>query len=180
MLGICGALWGVGGILVLLGFSVVRLSGMVLGMWAYDLRWYHWGSLILMVAGMAYSEGYRGFQCAFAPRVAARARYLYEAPRLLHVLLAPAFCMAYFYTNRRRQMAAVVLTCGILLAIGIFRFFPQPWRGIVDAGVVVGLLWGMVSIIIYTFQAFTAASFPYSPELPGQGVSTSPVTQEIP
>lgn len=180
MLGLCGALWGIGGILVLLGFAVVRLSGMVLDMWAYDLRWYHWGSLVFMVVGMAYSEGYRGFQCAFAPRTAARARYLYHSPRLLHVLLAPAFCMAYFYTHRHRQIAAVILTSGVLLAIGVLRFFPQPWRGIVDAGVVTGLTWGIVSLVMYTVQAFTTVSFPHSPEIPGQDVSPLHVTQEMP
>jgi hypothetical protein len=180
MLGICGALWGIGGVVALLGFSVVRLSGMVLDMWAYDLRWYHWGSLVLMVVGMAYSAGYRGFQCGFAPRTAARARYLYHSPRLFHVLLAPAFCMGYFYTHRRRQIAVVVLTIGILLAIGILRFFPQPWRGIVDAGVVVGLTWGLVAVLFYAFQAFTAASFAHSPEVPEQDASTLHVIQEIP
>ena len=172
MLSVCGALWGIGGILILLGFAVFRLSKMILDMWTYDFSWYHWGSLVIMVTGMAYSEGYRGFQCAFAPRTAARARYLYHTPRLSHVLLAPAFCMGYFYTHRRRQIAATTLTAGIVLAVVLVRFFPQPWRGIVDAGVVVGLTWGIIAVLLYTLRAFTAASFPHSPEVPGENGPT--------
>jgi hypothetical protein len=179
MLGICGALWGVGGILALLIFAVFRLSHLIVDMWAYDLNWYHWGSMLLVVVGMAYSEGYRGFQCAFAPRVAARAKYLYQTPRLLHVCLAPVFCMAYFYTHRRRQIAVIVLTCFILLAVAVLRFFPQPWRGIVDAGVIVGLSWGIVSMVIYTFQAFTTESFTYYTEVPEHNFATPSVTQKL-
>lgn len=180
MLRLCGALWGVGGIVALLGFAVFRLSRMILDMWTYDFSWYHWGSLVIMVVGMAYSEGYRGFQRAFAPRTAARARYLYHAPRLLHVLLAPAFCMGYFYTHRRHQIVAVSLTAGVLFAVVLLRFFPQPWRGIVDTGVVVGLTWGIISVLLYTLRAFTTTSFPYSPEVPEQDTSTSYITQKTP
>ena len=166
MLGVCGALWGVGGILALLGFSVVRLMDRVIEMFAHDLRWYHWVTLALVLICMAYTEGYRGFQRAFAPRVAARAKYLYHAPRLLYVLLAPVFCLGYFHIHRRRQIALIVLTGFIVLLIGLLRFVAQPWQGMVDAGVVVGLTWGGVSIGVYSVLAFTAETFPYSPEVP--------------
>jgi hypothetical protein len=166
MLSVCGALWGVGGILAMLGFAVVRLMHRVLGLFAYNLRWYHWVILVLVVLGMAYAEGYRGFQRAFSPRVAARVKYLYDTPRLLHVLLAPAFCMGYFHIHRRQQVALVILTGGILLIVAFLRFVPQPWQGIVDAGVVVGLTWGMLSIGAYTLRAFTSEAFQYAPEVP--------------
>ena len=32
----------------------------------------------------------------------------------------------------------------IFVLVVIVRALPQPWRGIVDGGVVVGLLWGVV------------------------------------
>ena len=35
-----------------------------------------------------------------------------------------------------------------------------------DAGVVVGLVWGIISLILFGMRAFTAESFDYSPEVP--------------
>lgn len=168
IVGICGALWGVAGVLALLGFAVLRLMGRVIDMFGYELRWYHWLALLLVVLFMAYSEGYRGFQRAFSPRVAARAKYVCHSPRLLHVLAAPVFCMGYFHIRRRRQIGTVVLTIFIVLIIALLRFVEQPWKGIVDAGVVVGLTWGMVSVGVYSVLAFTSEAFGYSPEVPEQ------------
>ncbi len=166
ILGWCGAFWGLGGILVLLVYSVVRLAGFAIAMFAYDLLWYHWLALVLVIVFMAYSEGYRGFQQAFAPRVAARAKYLSEHPNLLHIVLAPLFCMGFFYIHRRRQIAIIALTVGIILLILLIRRLDQPWRGIVDAGVVVGLGWGTTSIGVFGLQALTSNAFRYSPEVP--------------
>jgi hypothetical protein len=166
MLGVCGALWGVGGVLALLGFSVLRLLGRVTDMFAHSLRWYHWVTLLLVVVCMAYAEGYRGFQRALSPRVAARAKYLYHFPCLRHVLLAPVFCMGYFHIHRRQQLVIIVLTGIILLMITLLRFVKQPWQGIMDAGVVAGLTWGIVSVGIYSLQAFTSQVFRYAPDVP--------------
>jgi hypothetical protein len=46
------------------------------------------------------------------------------------------------------------------------RLLAQPWRGIIDGGVVVGLAWGLVSLVVFGFQALTADEFPYAPEVP--------------
>jgi hypothetical protein len=45
------------------------------------------------------------------------------------------------------------------------RLLPQPWRGIVDAGVVVGLTWGTISLVVFCIQALTAPTFAISPEV---------------
>jgi hypothetical protein len=47
-------------------------------------------------------------------------------------------------------------------------FVSQPWRGIIDAGVVLGLGWGIISLIIFSIQAFGAGEFPYSAEVPNK------------
>jgi hypothetical protein len=166
--GVCGAVWGVAGVVAFLGFAALRLMGRVIDMFGYDLRWYHWLTLLLVVCFMAYMEGYRGFQRAFSPRVVARAKYIYHFPRLLHVLAAPVFCMGYFHIQRRRQIGNLVLTGVIVLIIGLMRFVDQPWQGIVDAGVVVGLTWGIVSVGVYGVLAFTSEAFCYAPEVPEQ------------
>ena len=39
-------------------------------------------------------------------------------------------------------------------------------RGILDAGVVCGLVWGVISLVWFSFAALGTGEFPYSPELP--------------
>lgn len=109
----------------------------------------HWLALVFSVIYMAYAEGYKGFHLGFAPRVVVRARYLADNPRPLHVLLAPLFCMGYIYATRRRQLLSFALTVMIICFVLIVRSIPQPWRGIVDAGVVVGLGLGVLSIAYF-------------------------------
>ena len=146
-------IWGVGGVLLLLGFAVYRLAPMAFALKEFPLSPFHWCALVLIVVYMAYAEGYKGFHLAFAPRVVARASYLAEHPRLHHVLLAPLFCMCYIHTTRRRQIISIGLTCMILGFVLIARQLPQPWRGIVDAGVVVGLGLGISSILYFLISA---------------------------
>ncbi len=166
MLGRLGAVWGIGGVVLLLGYSIARLSSITLEAFHYEFSWYHWLALGLNVIYMAYSEGYYGFQRSFAPRVAARAKYLATHPSLLYALLAPVFCMGYFYIRRPRQIFIFALTTMVVLFVLVLPYLAQPWRGIVDAGVVAGLLWGLITVVIFTFQAFTSDDFSYSPEVP--------------
>ncbi|HWR59110.1 MAG TPA: hypothetical protein VN328_09505 [Thermodesulfovibrionales bacterium] len=165
-MGTLGAIWGITGVLLLLTGAVYRLAPLAVDAFSFHFIWYHWLSLALIVLFMAYAEGYRGFQQRFSPRVAARARYLRENPRVLYVLLAPFFCMGYFHATRRRKITSLSLTAGIIILILLMRLLPQPWRGIVDAGVVLGLVWGLVSLSVFCVIAFTSKEFGYSPEVP--------------
>ena len=64
---------------------------------------------------------------------------------------------------------SVVLLVMIVVFIIIAHQLPQPWRGILDLGVVVGLSWGLVTILVFSWLALTRDEFPYSPELPDVG-----------
>jgi len=138
--------WGIGGVLLLLIFAIFRLAPMALELENSSMSMVHWLTLAFSVIYMAYAEGYKGFHLGFAPRVIVRARYLANNPRPLHVLLAPLFCMGYIYATRRRQIVSFALTTMIICFVLIARSMPQPWRGILDAGVVVGLSLGVLSI----------------------------------
>ena len=128
----------------------------------------HWLALIFSVTYMAYAEGYKGFHLGFAPRVVVRARYLANNPRPLHVLLAQLFCMGYIYATRKRQILSFALTAMIICFVLIARSMPQPWRGIVDAGVVVGLGLGVVSIAYFLIiSSNDPARLTVSAEVPG-------------
>lgn len=166
MIGKLGAYWGLAGVILLLGSAVYRLTLLAINAFSYEWHWYHWVALALIVLFMAYAEGYRAFQQAFSPRVAARARYLRDNPNLLHAIFAPFFCMAYFHAPKRRTIVSISVTVGIIILVILVRLLPQPWRGIIDGGVVVGLAWGLISLFIFSLQAMTSEEFSYSPEVP--------------
>ena len=73
--------------------------------------------------------------------------------------------MGYFGATLRRQITSICVTCGIIVLVIIVKQLSQPWRGIIDAGVVVGLIWGVISFMVYLWVAFRNEDFPYSPEV---------------
>lgn len=171
-MGMVAALWGFAGIFLLLSSAIYRLTPMALDIPFAEIGLFHWVVLVVWVLVMAYSEGYKGFQKNFSPRVAARIRYLRHHPTLVRLLLAPVFCMGFFYTTRKRKIVAFSLTTGIILLIILVHYIPQPWRGIIDAGVVVGLTWGLASMTLYTIQAMIRDHFNHSPETPCNNTSS--------
>ncbi len=174
MTGTIGAIWGIAGVLLLLGSAVYRLTPLTLAAFSVPFQWYHWLAWVLNILFMAHAEGYRGFQLHFSPRVAARALYLREHPKLVHVILAPLFCMGYIHATERRKTISMSLTAGIIVLILIVHRMPQPWRGIIDVGVVTGLVWGIVSIIWFAGKAIAGHGFDCSPEVPEPSELTSP------
>ncbi len=159
-------LWGLSGVLLLLGSAVARLTPRALEALSMELTGLHWALTVPWVAFMAWSEGHRGFHQSFSPRVVARAWALSLRPRALHVLLAPVFCMGFFHGTRRRMLVSWLLTCAIVLLVLAVRLLPQPWRGLLDLGVVIGLSWGMVSIGAWTLRAVRAGGLDVDPQLP--------------
>ena len=159
-------LWAIVGILAVFGGAIYRLGTKAWVLVDTPLTSFQWALLVFVVVFMAYSEGYKGFQKAYAPRVAARLKFLYENVTLKRAVFAPLFCMGFFDIQRRRQIATFILSAFIILMIFSLSMVSQPWRGIVDAGVVVGLSWGLAAIIGFCVQAFWAERFDYSPEMP--------------
>jgi hypothetical protein len=166
LLGWVGALWGLGGILFLLGFAIWRLFPLAVEGLRMGPSPVQWALLVGFTAFMLHAEGYRGFQRAFSPRVAARARHLRDHPRLLHAVLAPLFCMAWFHAPRRRRVISIGLTAGVIFLVLLVRGLPQPWRGLVDTGVVLGLAYGFVATLVFGVRALACERFGHSPEVP--------------
>jgi hypothetical protein len=166
MFGAFGALWGLAGVFLIIGGAIYRLTLVAMEAFSYEFLWYHWVALVLNALFMAYAEGCRGFQKGFSPRVAARAKYLKDHPNALYALLGPFFCMGYFCAPKRRKVFTISLTVGIIILILLIRLLSQPWRGIVDLGVVIGLTWGLISLLAFSILAFTSEKFQHSPEVP--------------
>lgn len=145
--------------MLLLGQALVRLTPIALEPLIE-------GTLTLMQAALyagwvlfsAYTEGYRAFQLGFAPRVVRRAFELAAAPKPLFVLLAPAYCMTLFAAPRTRMAISWTVTICVVIAVVLVRRLEQPWRGIIDGGVVVGLSWGVVCLVRELIRAWPTRS----------------------
>jgi hypothetical protein len=146
--------WGVGGVLALLVRALTRLAPMA---WQPIAEGLLTAPLVALYAAWvvfnAYCEGYRAFQKAFCPRVIGRAHSLASNPKLWHALLAPLFCLSLFHANRRGLTVAWVMLALITLFVWLLRITPQPWRGIVDGGVVVALAWGAIALTVFAVRA---------------------------
>ncbi len=165
-MGFIGALWGFSGVVALLGFAIYRLTPRALEALEYSLSTGQWIFLIVFTLFMLVAEGYRGFQKKFSPRTAARVKYLHDHPGFLHVVLAPFFCMGYFFAKKKTQITAICLTLGIVLLVILVGQLSQPWRGLIDFGVVLGLTYGIASFAIFTAKALFGKNYPHSPEVP--------------
>lgn len=166
MLGAFGAIWGLAGLSLLLVSVIYRLALVSMEAFSYEFFWYHWLALLLNVLFTAYAKGYRGFQKGFSPRASARAKHLKDYPNALHTVLAPFFLIGYFQASKKIKVVSILMTVGIIVLIFVIRLLPQPWRGIVDLGVIVGLTWGLISLLSFSLQAFTSEKFQHSPEVP--------------
>jgi hypothetical protein len=156
--GVAVGAWGVLGVAALLGRAAARLS-------VFAIEPIRTHSLTITQATLyaawaavgLYFEGYRAFQKRFCPRVVARALYLGEHRHPLYVAIAPLFCMGFFHANRRTKALAWGTTTMIVCFIVILRHVPQPWRGIVDGGVVPPLLWGAAALIVLYARGLSGA-----------------------
>jgi hypothetical protein len=58
------------------------------------------------------------------------------------------------------------VTLGVIALVMLVRAAPQPWRGIIDGGVVVGLFLGGISIVYYLVLAFSGRALEVATDLP--------------
>jgi len=164
---IIAPVWGIVGISLILLYAIGRLSGFALQALGQALTPWHFLVLAVVSIFMAYAEGYRGFQCRFSPRVVARILYLHRHPTFGNGVLAPLFCIGYFAATRRTLASIWGGTLAIVALVVLVHQLEQPWRGILDTGVVIGLTWGLVSLWMIAIRVFQEGRYRCSPEVPG-------------
>ena len=153
------SVWGVAGVVLLVGRGLYHLTPIALEPIRADLLdGWHWVVLVGWVAVNAYTEGYRGFHTSFSPRVVERSFAIGREPTLTKVALAPAYCMGLFQAPRRVLITSWALLIGIVALVLLIRSLDQPWRGIIDAGVVVGLGAGLASLLFLYARALLSGS----------------------
>ncbi len=165
-LGRIGAAWGVLGLTALLGWAVFRVYPFALEATLQPWHWYETAFFVFWMIFMLYGEGYKGFQKGFSPRVVARAVHLSSNPVWWHVLLAPLYCMGYIHATRKRRIVAISVTSGVIVLIVAVHWLPQPWRGIVDMGVVGGLIYGVLAMWVFAFSVLIGRELNHPIDVP--------------
>jgi len=157
--------WALGGVTTILAFAILRLSPRVAEAFALELSTSHYVFAVGFTLFMLYTEAWRGFHKKFSPRAVSRALHLSRHGRPMHCLLAPIFGMGYFHATKRRIIATWILTGFIVGFVLCLRLVDQPWRGLVDLGVVVGLSAGILTLYIEAWRIARGGE-PVDPELP--------------
>ncbi|TPV95663.1 MAG: hypothetical protein B7733_08835 [Myxococcales bacterium FL481] len=161
--------WGVLGVVAVLGSAIVRLLPIALEpLRDGSLGAMHAVAYVASIVVMGYSEGYRAFHRQYSPRVVARGLALAGSKNWAFVAAAPLFCMSLFHATKRRLLAAWIVLAMVVVLVILVKMLPQPWRGVIDAGVVVGLGIGTVSILWYFVGALRGSAPPVSADLPDE------------
>jgi hypothetical protein len=84
------------------------------------------------------------------------------------VILALPFCMSLFYSTRRQKTVSWVFIGAIIVLVWSVRSLSQPWRGIIDGGVVLGLAWGLGVIWWLFLRYLLGAKVQLPPDLPSR------------
>lgn len=162
-----GAIWGILGVVLILGSAIIRILPHVFDAFQLGLTFFETIVLVVWVPLMVITEGYRGFQKSFSPRIVSRAWRLTNHGQSIELILAPLYCIGYFHATRKRMITSWSLTSGIILLVFIVHTFPQPWRGIIDSGVVAGLLYGLMWVFIFVIRTSKNPAIIADPEING-------------
>lgn len=150
---IISSLWASSGVVYILMKAVKRVMPIAMEPFqqgaAVPLTSFQLGAYVATCLYFAYIEGYKGFQLKFAPLVVKRSFTI--QPRFStfhHTLFAPFYAMGLFHATKKRKIVSWSVSIGVAGIVAVVKRFPYPWRNIVDAGVVVGLSWGTLCIVI--------------------------------
>jgi len=131
------------------------------------LKWWGWLILAIILLFFAYSEGYRGFQLAWSPMLVKRAYHFSSVSipvynwtnvrcigRLTDFILAPILSAGHICGTRRRLILSWSITIMVVLLIVGVSYMDSTeelrmWKSFIDIGVVIGLGWGLVFILIW-------------------------------
>jgi hypothetical protein len=76
--------------------------------------------------------------------------------------------MGLFGATRRRLIVSWCLYAGLVVVIVSVRQVPQPWRGVIDAGVVAGLALGVLAVLYYVALALRGEPMPVPTDVPDE------------
>ena len=141
------AAWGVLGVVAMLSEALARLTRLAWEGVVEQFSPLPFGVAVAWCLANAYAEGYRGFQKRFVPQALDRA-FSIDRSSVLEVVLAPLKVLGVFRTEPKVMRRAWIMVIGISALVYAVKQLAQPWRGVIDAGVVVGLGWGTVALVV--------------------------------
>lgn len=154
--------WGVIQVLSILANAIKRLVPLAIQpIVQKDLQPTQIAVCALWCAYMIYTEGYQTFQLKFSPLVVKRAFGLSNNPSIMNCLLAGPYSMGLFGATRKRMLVSWSVTLGVFAIVKVVKKLPYPWRSIVDAGVVLGLTYGAITMCIQAARGM----FGYIPDV---------------
>ena len=105
-----------------------------------------------------YAEGYKGFHLKFSPLVVKRSFLLQGNP--LNFLLAPVYSMGLVNATRKRMIVSWCVSLGVTALVVLVKKLSPAYRCIMDAGVVLGLGVGSMSIMYYYLKSLMTGNTP--------------------
>ena len=132
-----------------------------------QLNLIHWISLLLICIFFAYYEGYKGFQLAWSPMLVKRTYHFASMSKpaitltnsffidsSISLILGPMLAGGFICGTKRRYILSWGITAFIMIFVVIMRVLPNDstWKCFIDIGVVIGLTWGLVYILIWWFK----------------------------
>ena len=158
--------WAILGVSSILAQAIWKLFPLAIEPLQQGLSSFHWVLWVIWIGFMGYTEGYRGFQKAFCPRVVSRAYTLNSASPLHHIIFAPLYSMGYFYATRKRKIVSWCITSAIVGIVLIVKLLDYPYREIIDGGVVVGLSYGLIVLWALFVRTLLGTPIDANPDLP--------------
>lgn len=146
--------WAVGGVALTFAEAIYRLGARALATLQSGLGPAQWLGLLLSVGLFGYGEGYRALHRRFVPHLLERAQQLCEAPpTAFAALTAPLHVLGLVRCAGSTRVNAWLSVALITLAVLLVRQLPEPWRGVIDAGVAVALSIGLGSLTLGSARA---------------------------
>ncbi len=145
-------IYSIGGVIAIFSSAIYRLYPHIHESYSFEFSTLNWIVLALYLLVMIVGKGYFALHRGFVPRVISRSELLIEQGSAFDRLLAPLYCMGFFKAPKKRMIISYTMLIFIISFIVSASKISQPWRGIIDMGVVVGLSLGILSLLFLGFN----------------------------
>jgi hypothetical protein len=136
----------------ILSMSIIRIVPIVAQLFRdqNEMNALAWSATFIWCCLMAYYEGYKGFYLKFCPVVVERSFTLEDPVLSPSVILGGPYAMGLFKADKHRLITSWTLLFMIFWMIKLVKLLPYPYRAMVDAGVLVGISCGILSLVWLT------------------------------
>ncbi|MBT3756892.1 MAG: hypothetical protein HOK80_08665 [Candidatus Cloacimonetes bacterium] len=141
-------IYSIGGVIAIFSSAIYRLYPHVKESMSLEFSALNWTVLAAYLIVMIVGKGYFALHRGFVPRVIVRSEQIISNGNLIDKLLAPLYCMGFFKAPKKRMIISYLMILFIISFLVSASKIVQPWRGIIDLGVIVGLSLGIISLLL--------------------------------